>query len=78
MTHRQATIAPGAAWIGMNAQYRISGEGAGRAQADGAHRPVEIWLRHTLSRSYDDVLTEPLPDTWLHLVAAATPADRNE
>jgi hypothetical protein len=39
---------------------------------------VEIWLRHTLSRSYDDVLTEPLPDTWLHLVAAATPADRNE
>jgi hypothetical protein len=37
--------------------------------------PVELWLREALTRAYDDVLSETLPEDWLSIIAHAVAPD---
>jgi hypothetical protein len=38
------------------------------APQGGQDRPIDQWLRRSLSHSFDRVLTENLPESWLAMI----------
>jgi hypothetical protein len=38
------------------------------APRGGQDRPIDQWLRRSLSHSFDRVLTENLPESWLNMI----------
>jgi hypothetical protein len=48
------------------------------APQGGQDRPVDLWLRRSLSHSFDRVLTENLPESWLAMIEQNRRAGRGD
>jgi hypothetical protein len=59
----------------MNGPDTLCGEVFDRPAKGDADMPVELWLREALTRAYDDVLSETLPEDWLSIIAHAVAPD---
>jgi hypothetical protein len=62
--------------MGMNGSEKIKGEGVRRGHQGAASLHVDVWLRDTLASTYNTVLSEPLPDSWVRLIRCAKPGER--
>jgi len=61
----------------MTRSDSISGGLLRRQPNGGADRPIDHWLRRTLSNSYDEVLSERLPSSWVSMIVRATSSERD-
>jgi hypothetical protein len=54
--------------MGMDGRDTINAETYCGSTGHPAERNIEVWLRESLACTYNEVLSESLPDSWLALI----------
>jgi hypothetical protein len=55
----------------MNGSENVKGDGMRHGDCASTHGHVDVWLRDALASTYDAVLAEPLPESWVRLIRRA-------